>query len=156
MSEHKKIIEFFGSDDKTHWISEISKSDWGAASFLVKLIKEDQVEQVLGEGTKLYILADRDRAAAFLTLSEKDCIDDPSLSPWIGFVYTFPEYRGNRYGGLLIERAVAEAEACGHERIYVCSDAVGLYEKYGFEYLENRVDVWGEDSRIYIRSTATG
>jgi len=26
-----------------------------------------------------------------------------------------------------------------------------LYEKYGFIYMENRIDVWGEDSRIYYK-----
>jgi|GEM_PF-290552 len=152
MKGNKHIIEFFSTTDKQHWIDEIRKSDWRAAAFLVELITENKIEEMLGADTKLYILADGEKAAAFVTLSEKDCLDDPMLTPWIGFVYTYPEYRGNRYSGLLIEHAVKEAKKCGKDKIYICTGEVGLYEKYGFEYIENRVDVWGEDSRLYVKN----
>ncbi len=152
MKGNKHIIEFFSTHDKQHWIDEIRKSDWRAAAFLVELITENKIEEMLGADTKLYILADGEKAAAFVTLSEKDCLDDPMLTPWIGFVYTYPEYRGNRYSGLLIEHAVKEARKCGKDKIYICTGEVGLYEKYGFEYIENRVDVWGEDSRLYVKN----
>ena len=147
----KNIIEFFSCQDKKHWLNEIRKSDWRAASFLVHLINENKIEKTLGKDTKLYILTDNDKAVAFVTLSEKDCLDAPDLSPWIGFVYTYPEYRGNRYSGLLVEYAVKEAKRCGKENVYICTGEIGLYEKYGFEYVENRIDVWGEDSRLYAR-----
>lgn len=146
-----KIIEFFSSADKMHWLDEIRKSDWRAAEFLVQLIAENRVEATLGKGTKLFILADGDKAAAFLTLSEKDCVDDPTLYPWIGFVYTYPEYRGNRYSGLLIEHAADEARRQNKKALYICTDEIGLYEKYGFEYVENRADVWGGEGRLYRR-----
>ena len=145
------IIEFFSVENKQHWIDEIRKSDWRAAAFLAELINENKIDETLGADTKLYILADGDKAVAFLTLSEKDCVDDPTLTPWIGFVYTYPEYRGNRYSGLLIKYAVEKARNCGSNKVYICTDEVGLYEKYGFEYIENRADVWGGESRLYRR-----
>jgi len=37
------------------------------------------------------------------------------------------------------------------QRVYLATDHIGLYEKYGFEYFENRVSVYGEDSRVYVR-----
>lgn len=146
-----KIIEFFSSADKMRWLDEIRKSDWRAAEFLVQLIAENRVEATLGKETKLFILADGDKAAAFLTLSEKDCVDDPTLYPWIGFVYTYPEYRGNRYSGLLIEHAADEACRQNEKVLYICTDEIGLYEKYGFEYVENRADVWGGEGSLYRR-----
>lgn len=146
-----KIIEFFESPEKEHWLEEIGKSDWRAASFLVNIIKEKTFDDYWGKGGRLFILTDGEKAAAFATLCEKDCIDDDSLSPWIGFVYTFPEYRGRRLMGTLISHAISEAKKQGAEKIYICTDHVGLYEKYGFTYIESRPDIWGEISRIYYQ-----
>ena len=64
---------------------------------------------------------------------------------------TFPEYRGRRLMGTLISHAISEAKKQGAEKIYICTDHVGLYEKYGFTYMESRPDVWGEISRIYYQ-----
>ena len=148
----KNIIDFFGCQDKKHWLDEIRKSDWRAASFLVHLINENKIEKTLGKDTKLYILTDNDKAVAFVTLSEKDCLDAPDLSPWIGFVYTFPQYRGNRYMGLLIDEAIKIAKKNGNKNIYISTNEIGLYEKYGFTYMESRIDIYGEEARIYLKN----
>lgn len=146
------IIEFFESPEKEHWLEEIGKSDWKAAAFLVKIINENTFDNYCGEDGKLFILTDGEKAAAFASLSPKDCIDDDSLSPWIGFVYTFPEYRGRRLMGTLISHAISEAKKQGAEKIYICTDHVGLYEKYGFTYMESRPDIRGGISRIYYQN----
>lgn len=39
----------------------------------------------------------------------------------------------------------------GAKQVYICTDHVGLYEKYGFTYLENHVSIYGQDSRVYVR-----
>ena len=41
----------------------------------------------------------------------------------------------------------------GAKQVYVCTDHVGLYEKYGYAYVENRVSIYGEDSRVLVRRT---
>ena len=58
---------------------------------------------------------------------------------------------GHHHIGKLIEHACAVAREHGAARVYLATDHIGLYEKYDFTYLENRVDHDGEDSRIYIR-----
>lgn len=105
----------------------------------------------MGDGV-LLLLTDGDRLVSFLTFSFQDCIDDKSVYPWIGFVFTAPEYRGHRYAGRLIGRCEELARVHNVKNIYVCTDHTGLYEKYGFEYKENRVDIYGDDSRIYVKS----
>ena len=144
------IIDFFECSEQEHWLKEIEKSDWRAAGFLVKLIKENTFTDYWGDG-KLFILADGEKAASFATLCQKDCIEDDSLYPWIGFVYTFPEYRGRRLMGILISHAIEDSQKHGAKRIYICTDHSGLYEKYGFTYMKSRPDIWGEISRIYYR-----
>lgn len=150
-----EIIDYFKSDNPDHWLAEIKKSDWGAAPALARFIEEKSFYENLGKGT-LLLLADGDRLVSFMTFTERDCIDDDALTPWIGFVHTFPEYRGRRCAGTLIRRCEEIAAEKGISRIYLCTDHIGLYEKYGFSYMENRIDLHGEDSRIYFKTISKG
>lgn len=147
-----EIIDFFKSDNREHWLNQIIKCtpDWRAVSALTHFIEGRNFHYHLGRGT-LFLLTDGDRLISFLTFSERDCIDDDSLSPWIGFVFTRPEYRGNRYAGRLIAHCEEIARENNIPKIYVCSDHVGLYEKYGFSYIESRASIYGEESRIYSK-----
>ncbi len=88
---------------------------------------------------------------SFLTLSAQDCIAEPTLTPWLGFFHTTPAYRGRRYGKILIDHACRAAKEMGYHKIYIATDYINLYEKYGFPHLENRVDIYGTDSRVYER-----
>ena len=63
------------------------------------------------------------------------------LTPWIGFVFTEPVYRGHRYAGQLLTHAEKCAHKLGYSKIYICTDHVGLYEKYGYLYQENRISL---------------
>lgn len=97
------------------------------------------------------MLVDGDVLVSFVTLSAQNCIADPALMPWLGFFHTAPEYRGNHYGKLLIDGVCEFARKANYNKIYIATDHIGLYEKYGFVFLENRIDIWGVDSRIYVR-----
>lgn len=144
-----QIIDYFQADNKPHWQVQIADNEWRAAKFLANLLTKGEFHQTVGSGTVL-LLTDGDCLISFLTLSERDCVEAP-YAPWIGFVHTAPEYRGHRHVGKLIDHACAVAHEHGAARVYLCTDHVGLYEKYGFTYLENRVSIYGEDSRIYVR-----
>ncbi len=146
-----EIIDYFKSDKPDYWLAEIKKGDWGAIPTLARFIEENSFHENLGEGT-LLLLTEWDRLLSFVTFAERDCIDDEKLSPWIGFVYTFPEYRGHHYVGKLIFRCEEIASEKGISQIYICTDHIGLYEKYGFTYIESRADIYGGDSRIYRKN----
>lgn len=145
-----QIIDYFRADDQPHWRAAIAENEWRAAQYLARLLDSDGFHQEAGQGT-VYLLTEGKRLISFLTLTERDCIDAPEYAPWIGFVHTAPEYRGQRHIGRLIDHACAVAREHGAARVYLATDHIGLYEKYGFTYLENRVDHDGGDSRVYIR-----
>ena len=144
-----QIIDYFACNDKTHWRAAIAENEWRAAKHLARLLEQGNFHDEVGKGT-VYLLTEGDKLVSFLTLAERDCVDVP-YGPWIGFVHTAPEYRGHRHVGKLIDHACAVAREHGVARVYLCTDHVGLYEKYGFTYLENRVSIYGEDSRVYVR-----
>ena len=145
-----QIIDYFACNDKTHWRSAIAENEWRAAKHLARLLEQGNFHDEVGKGT-VYLLTEGDKLVSFLTLAERDCVDVP-YGPWIGFVHTAPEYRGSRRAGLVIDHACAQAAMQGAKQVYIATDHIGVYEKYGFAYLENRVDIYGEDSRIYVRA----
>lgn len=150
-----EIINYFDSTDKSHWLSEIRKGDWSAAGFLAELLEKGSFMETLCEpedGGRLFLLTEGERLISFLTLTRQDCIRDMSRMPWIGFVYTFPEFRGKGCCRRLMEYAEQEALRLGYGEVYVATDHEELYERLGYEYIENVMDVWGEDSRIYRKT----
>lgn len=145
-----KIIEFNKVVKKDKIIEYLENCEWSAGKFLSKLIKNRELEKTLGDNPKIFFIVLDDEIIGYCTLTKKDAIDDESLFPWIGFLYVEKEYRGNRYSQKLIEVALEEARNQNYDKVYLETNHEGFYEKYGFEYMENRIDVWEEDSRIYF------
>ena len=146
-----KIIEYFSTDNKEYWLSKIKESDWGAGQFLYDLLKNQKLKPYVGENTKVLLLVDGENLISFCTFADKDDIQPTELTPWIGWVYTFPNYRGNRYIGKLLSYAEILAEEAGMKNIYISTNHNGLYEKYGYEFYEMMKDMNGEDSRVYVK-----
>lgn len=137
---------------------EAGKSHWRAIAFLLELLKNGTFHEHLGQGELLLLLDDQSfekgfpLLKAFLTLCDRDEIVAPELFPWIGFVFTFPEHRGNRLSEKLIDYAGELAKALYPEgNLYVSTDHVGLYEKFGFSFLKEADNIWGGKSRILFR-----
>ena len=145
-----QLLNLHNIIEQKQWIDKIRACDWSAAKFLANLLEQDKFHEVLGEGN-LFLMVEEENVVAFCTMTRKDCIDDDSLFPWIGFVFTSQEYRGQRYSGVVIDYACNKAKEQGFDTVYLATDHIGLYEKYGFSYIESRMDVYNEMSRIYCR-----
>lgn len=146
-----KIIEYFSTDNKDHWLSKIKESDWSAGQYLHELLKKGELKKLAGENTKVLMLVDGEKLVSFCTFAEKDDIQPTDLTPWIGWIYTFPEYRGNRYAGELLQHAETLAREAGMKSTYISTNHEGLYEKYGYEFYKIMKDIGGEDSRVYVK-----
>lgn len=99
-----KIIEFYSAHDKSHWLEKIGESDWRAGKYLYELLKTEKLKTHVGESAELLMLTEGKELISFCALAEKDEIPT-DLTPWIGFVYTFPNYRGKRHAGRLLGHA---------------------------------------------------
>lgn len=149
-----KVITFHESDRQEHWLSEIKRSDWGAGEFLHALLSEGTFFEAVGEKSKVLLLVEGDELISFCTYAEKDDIQPTDLTPWTGFIYTFPEYRGHRYAGLLFDEMERMAREENVSEIYISTNHIGLYEKYGCEYKTQMNDMDGEPSRVYVKKIA--
>lgn len=144
-----EIIEYFTTENKKYWLDQIAKSDWDAGKYLAQLIRENKLKEMVGETALVLLLTEEDKLISFCTYAPLDDIQPTDLSPWVGFVYTFPEYRGNRYAGKLLDHAECLATIMGKEAVYISTGHTGLYEKYGYEFYKMAKDIEGEDSRVY-------
>ena len=144
-----EVKEFYSLEDKEYWLNQIKKSDWGAGQYLYDLLNKNELKKLCGETTKVFLLTDNRQLVSFCTLAEVDDVRDTGLNPWIGFVYTFPQYRGHRYMGILLEFAYVTAKCDEARQIYISTGDTGLYEKYGYTFYQMMKDMHGEDSRVY-------
>lgn len=89
-----EVINYFASERQEYWLAEIGKSDWRAGQFLYRLLKNGELQDYVGENVKVLLLVDDDELVSYCTYAEKDDIQPTDLTPWIGWVYTFPQRRG--------------------------------------------------------------
>lgn len=144
-----RVIEYFSCDRPGYWLCQIKKSDWGAGQYLYKLLSENKLKNAVGGNAKVLLLTDGDELISFCTYAEKDDIQPTELTPWIGFVYTFPKYRGHRYVGQLFQKIEELAKEENVDEIFISTNHTGLYEKYGCEFYQKMNDINGEVSRVY-------
>lgn len=51
-------------------------------------------------------------------------------------MYVKKEYRGNGYSKILNEAILKEAKKLGFEKVYLKSNLINYYEKFGVKYIE--------------------
>ena len=109
----------------------------------------------LNRGDRLpqtFVAVEDERALGMYQLS---MIDDlycrPDLYPWLIDVYVAEPFRGRGVGRALLETVPMNARAAGLTELYLYTTHAGLYEKFGWTFLEE-VDTFREESpkeRLY-------
>ena len=73
------------------------------------------------------------------------------LAPNVCAVYTEEQYRGKGIAGKLLNMAVEEMKKKGISPLYLLTDHVGFYERYGWQYFSEVTNDDGESkSRMYV------
>lgn len=83
-------------------------------------------------------------------LITNDFISRMDLYPWLCALYIEDSHRGHAYAMQLIERTKSDCVKAGFPSLYLSTQHIGYYEKYGFTYLAQGYHPWGEESRIYV------
>lgn len=98
-----------------------------------------------------YLCLDGETIAAGLGVIENDFHNRKDLAPNICAVYTEEAYRRKGIAGRLLDMAVCELRSKGVSPVYLVTDHVGFYERYGWEFhcmVQGDMDT--EPSRLYI------
>lgn len=98
-----------------------------------------------------YLCMDGDRIVGGLGVIENDFHERKDLSPNVCAVCTEAEYRGRGIAGTLLNLAVDDMKSKGIAPLYLVTDHIGFYERYGWEFLcMVRCEDKPEMSRLYI------
>lgn len=98
-----------------------------------------------------YLCLCGDEIVAGMGEIENDFHERKDLSPNLCALYTEESYRGKGIAGKLLDFIVEDNKKRGISPLYLLTDHIGFYEKYGWEFL-CLVKPDGEEtlSRIYI------
>lgn len=97
-----------------------------------------------------YLMLRGDEIIGSYGLIMNDFISRQDLWPWFAALYVEESERGNRLGGVLLDHGKKEAAKLGFNELYLCTDHVNLYEKYGWIKIGVGYHPWHESSSIYM------
>ena len=100
-----------------------------------------------------YLCLDGERIVGGLGVVENDFHDRKDLAPNVCAVYTEEAYRGGGVAGRLLDMVVEDMRGKGITPLYLCTEHIGFYERYGWTFL-CMVQGDGEPSmsRMYVHS----
>ncbi|EPH89637.1 acetyltransferase, GNAT family, partial [Enterococcus faecalis 06-MB-DW-09] len=73
---------------------------------------------------------------------------DLAYSPYIAIVYVDPAFRGNGISKELVKIVEKQLLKVGFQNIYIVTQHVGLYEKWGYSQIDNAKDKFGRTMRV--------
>ena len=98
-----------------------------------------------------YLCLHGDRIIGGMGVIENDFHDRKDLAPNVCAVYTEEAYRGQGIAGRLLNLTVEDMRKKGVTPLYLVTDHVGFYERYGWEFLcMAQGDDEPEMTRVYI------
>jgi GNAT superfamily N-acetyltransferase len=98
-----------------------------------------------------YLCLDGKRIVGGLGVIENDFHDRKDLFPNVCAVYTEEEYRRQGISGKLLDMVVEDMRSKGITPIYLVTDHVGFYERYGWEFFcMAQGDGEPKPTRLYI------
>ena len=120
---------------------------WGAGKALAQMMDKGAFQ----DWERVVAALDGEEICGYCTIAKTDCIPDVDYTPYIGFLFVDEAYRGNRLSRQIILHAMDYLKSVGFEKVYLVSDHVNLYEKYGFQVIDRKMAPWGEEEKIYMQ-----
>lgn len=100
-----------------------------------------------------HMMLNYERIVGFYQLIEHELIERKDLSPWITCVFVDERERGHRLSSGLLEHGRRAAGELGYRTLYLTTDHIQFYEKFGFREIGLDKFVWGRPTKIYEHDT---
>ena len=132
-------------DEAAAWFHE----KWGVPEAAYR----ERMADYLSGGTEYgwYLCLNGGRIVGGLGVIDNDFHDRRDLAPNVCAVYTEEDCRGRGVAGGLLELAVEDMRSRGVSPLYLVTDHVGFYERYGWEFLcMAREEGTERQTRLYV------
>ena len=139
-------MKIYNIKDKLEYLEEIAvltQKEWGKykdeSEFKNKIVRKIKkiYDNLDNNNYCKLILLDNDKLVGFISIFPTDGLERTDLTPWYATMYVKQEYRGLGYSKILNDAILKEAKLRGFDKIYLKSDLVNYYEKFGAIYMED-------------------
>ncbi|GHU71067.1 N-acetyltransferase [Clostridia bacterium] len=96
-----------------------------------------------------FLMMRDDEIVGSLGLIENDFMVRKDLTPWLCALYVEESERRQGLGRKLLEHGRREASKLGFSKVYLCTDLVGYYERYGWNFVGMEASEFGGEARVY-------
>ncbi|MDD3094909.1 MAG: GNAT family N-acetyltransferase [Candidatus Neomarinimicrobiota bacterium] len=101
---------------------------------------------------QFFVLLKGKRIVGCCGLIMNDFVSRNDLYPWLCGLYVEEKERGKALGYMLMRHAEWEAELAGFRALFITTDHIGYYERYGWEFLGTAYEPSGAGTRIYKKT----
>ena len=120
---------------------------WIAGKHLAGMMEKN----AFTEWESVFAAISEEKIVGFCTFLKTDYYPENRYFPWISCIFVDEAYRGSRISGKMIEAVIAYAKEQGFSKVYIPSDMIGVYEKYGFEKIDELQNYSGDMDHIFAR-----
>ena len=120
---------------------------WEAGQHLASMIRQQQFH----DWESVFAAIDQDKIIGFCTFLKTDYYPENRYSPWISSIFVDENNRGHRVSQTMINEVIDYAQKIGFTKVYIPSDIQGLYEKYGFHYIDELKNYSGVMDHIFMK-----
>ena len=129
-------------------IDFVKKSSWRESP----IIAEHWEKNDYLDWERIFIAVESDNIIGHCSLNSKDSVPDVEYTPYIQSVFVNEQFRGKRISEKMINYTINYAKTIGSKKVYIVSDQKNLYEKYGFEKIDEKNDYRGELQSIFMKN----
>lgn len=141
------MLKIYNIQEKQEFLTEVAiltQKEWGD-----KTNSEEEFESKINKkiykiinnfSNPLYcklLLLDDNILIGFISIFPTDGYERKDLSPWYATMYVKEEFRGKGYSKILNTVILEEAKKRGFKKLYLKTDLINYYEKFGAIFLEN-------------------
>lgn len=140
-----KIFDLKNKQEYLKEVMELEFKEWSSASISemdekVKKKIDKYFEYVDDKYFCKLILLDEENLVGFISIFPQDGDFEKELSPWYATMYVKKEYRGRGYSKVLNDAILEETRKRGIETIYLKTELINYYEKFGAVYIKDLSD----------------
>lgn len=128
----------YGDDLWQQAIHYAKDCSWSAGGSLAKQMQENRFV----DWERVFVVTDGFQICGYCTFTKTDCIPDVDYTPYLGYLFVGEEYRGQRLSEGFIIKVLEYAKTVGFDKVYLVSDHINLYEKYGFVKVDEKPAPW--------------
>lgn len=136
-----KIIELKNNKTLLKEYVNLCNLEWGTKKSLLEmnLYIEKKVNKILEDDKVISVqaLVNNDELIGFISLFKYDGDEKRDLTPWYATMFVKDKYRKKGHSKILNDAIIKKTKELNYSKVYLKSNLVNYYEKFGAKYIEN-------------------